>query len=163
MDHAGAAAKIIRENRYLTLATAGSDGPWAAPLAYTVEGHDLIFYSATSSRHCQHLNENPSGSISIFNSTEPSSVVDGVQAYVTVSIVGPSDLPAIMERYFINSFPNPEERKAWVRPASDFKGDAPQRFYRMALREINKPDPDSQKIDRRIQVDLERVKELISR
>jgi len=43
----------------MTLATQGTDGPWAAALFYAPDGDDLVFLSAPSSRHGRDLAREP--------------------------------------------------------------------------------------------------------
>jgi uncharacterized protein YhbP (UPF0306 family) len=157
------AAAIIAANRYLTLATTGPDGPWASPLAFTIEpDFSLIFYSATESRHCQNIAANPQVAGAIFDSTSPSNDADGVQFTGRCGEVAENELAAVMERYFSQSFPDPEIRKRWLRPIADFQHPAPQRFYRIIIERLFKPDPASTKIDQRLELDIAGVGRLCS-
>ena len=45
----------LRTHRVATVATNGSDGPWAAAVFYASDGFDLYFLSSPSSRHCRNL------------------------------------------------------------------------------------------------------------
>jgi uncharacterized protein YhbP (UPF0306 family) len=164
MDHEAVAAEILRSNRYLTLATADKDGaPWAAPLAYVIDRNgDLLYYSAIETRHGRHIRENPLAACAVFDSSRSSDEVDGVQFSAQVSEVLEDDLFIAMELYFERAFPDPTVRSHWMRPVGDFVGDAPQRFYRIRIVEISKPDPASVKIDRRIQLDTSRVRALLA-
>ena len=45
----------LRAHRVATVATNGSDGPWAAAVFYATDGFDLYFLSSPSSRHCRNL------------------------------------------------------------------------------------------------------------
>ena len=156
------AAKIILGNRYLTLATMGVEGPWAAPLAYTVDlDLTFIFYSALESQHCKNIAVNSIVSGAIFDSREPSDTADGVQFLGVAQIVDSSLLSAVMQRYFTKSFPDPEVRKKWARPVIDFQGSAVQRFYRITPHQFFKPDPDSTKIDRRISLSVEALRQFV--
>ena len=71
---------ILRENRYLTLATTDGAAPWAAPLAYVVDD-DLALYvvSATTSRHARDIAANPRVSVAVFDSHQPPLTGRGVQ------------------------------------------------------------------------------------
>ncbi|HEX8622803.1 MAG TPA: pyridoxamine 5'-phosphate oxidase family protein [Allosphingosinicella sp.] len=163
MSNESAAANILKSNRYLTLATVGSDGPWASPLAYTIEpDSSLVFYSARDSRHCENISHNPQVSGAVFDSREPSDTADGVQFVGTVEEVSDADLARVMERYFRLSFPDPEVRARWNRPEGDFKGQAPQRYYRIKIDRIYKPDPTSTLVDRRVEIDFNTVHALLS-
>lgn len=48
-------ADYLAAHHVMTLATQGSDGPWAAALFYAIDGDELIFLSSPSSRHCRDL------------------------------------------------------------------------------------------------------------
>ncbi len=125
---------IIRDNRYLTLATANKKGEaWASPLAYAYDEKENLFYfySARTSRHCLNIAENSKASACIFNSTLPSSCADGLQFDATVQAVVPERLEKTMDFYFRASFPDAKERAEWIRPIEDFSSKAPQAFYQI--------------------------------
>ena len=46
---------FLARHHVMTLATQGSEGPWAAALFYVRDGDDLIFLSSPTSRHCRDL------------------------------------------------------------------------------------------------------------
>lgn len=137
---------------------ATSDGitPWVAPLAYVVEpNYSFIYYSAVEARHSQHIKKTPSVACAIFDSRASSDKADGVQFSATVSELLPNELGSAMALYFEQSFPDPNIRQRWIRPTEDFMGASAQRFYRITPKDIFTLDLTSQKIDRRIQVNLE--------
>jgi uncharacterized protein YhbP (UPF0306 family) len=153
------AAQIIRENRYLTLATGDTDGPWAAPLAYTVEpDFSLVFYTAQEARHTLHISRDERVAGAIFNSTLPSDTVDGIQFRGVCGAVADRELEAVMDRYFTASFPDAAARQRWSRPEADFTGSAPQKFFRIVFTELGKIDPQSTEVDRRITLDINLVR-----
>ena len=50
------ARKIIRENRYMTLASGEGETVWIAPLAYAVDAdYNFYWYSAIGAIHSQHI------------------------------------------------------------------------------------------------------------
>lgn len=152
------AAKIIKENRYLTLATCQNGTPWAAPVAYTVEpDFAFVFYTALEAKHTRHLIDNPIVGGAIYNSTLSSNLAIGVQFQGHCTEVPAEQLKPLMERYFRLSFPDLEDRAQWNRPVEDFVGEAPQRFFRIRLQEIGTGDPLSAKIDRRVALDIQQV------
>lgn len=53
------ALAYLEEHRVMTLATAGSQGPWAAAVFYASQGFDLYFLSAKQTRHVRDLTLNP--------------------------------------------------------------------------------------------------------
>jgi uncharacterized protein YhbP (UPF0306 family) len=155
MDVIETTLRILLSQRYLSLGTVGNGQPWVCALAYTVEPDlSFVFYSARDSIHCQNLYKNPGVAGAIFDSSAPSDVADGLQFQGTASEVEESELQAVMNRYFETSFPDPAIRSKWQRPAADFLGAAPQRFYRIRPRELFKLDTTSTIIDRRAEVDM---------
>jgi uncharacterized protein YhbP (UPF0306 family) len=48
-------ADYLAGHNVMTLATQGSDGPWAAAVFYASEGSSLVFLSSPTSRHCCNL------------------------------------------------------------------------------------------------------------
>lgn len=52
-------ADYLERHRVMTLATAGSDGPWAAAVFYVNVGSTLYFLSSPSSRHSRNLMQDP--------------------------------------------------------------------------------------------------------
>ena len=155
-------AKILASNRYLTLATSGWSGKsWASPLAYTIEpDFSLLFYSARNSIHSTNISKRSRVAGAIFDSTEPSDTVDGLQFLGRAAEFSgnSAELSAAMDRYFRQSFPDAAVRAKWVRPVSDFEGRAPQRFYRIELADLFTIDPASTKVDRRLRLDVRSVK-----
>ena len=117
----------------------------------------LYWFSALEAKHSQHINGNPSVAVAIFNSTEPSDTVDGLQMIGIATGVGLVDLPSVADHYWHSSFPDSKVRARWQRPNDDFRDSAPQRFYKFEPRKVFKVDPDSTKIDRRLLVDLTAV------
>lgn len=158
MDQITLAANLLRANRYLTLATAGRSGPWASPLAFTVEpDFSLVFYSAVESIHCKNLSKDDRVSGAIFDSTSGSDDADGLQFSGRGAEVREKDIDGVMQRYFEMSFPDSSVRQRWLRPREDFLGKAPQRFYRISISDLFKLDPNSSKVDRRLELDVKRV------
>ena len=152
-EHTEKTIRIIRDNRYLTLAVASGDDVWASPLAYVCDSEfKFYWYSAVSARHSILLTKNPKVAVAIFNSQEPSDSADGVQMHGQAFQLPEADLERVIQIYFEQSFLDPKERARWVRPKSDFLGNAPQRFYYFQPDSVFKCDPESRCIDRRIEV-----------
>ena len=55
----GRALRYLRQHNVASLATSGSDGPWAAAVFYVSDGFTLYFLSSPTSRHCQNLARDP--------------------------------------------------------------------------------------------------------
>lgn len=155
------AREIITGNRYLSLATTDKQTPWCSPLAYVVEAdYSLIYYSAVNSVHSQNIAQDPFIAAAIFDSHAASDTADGIQLSGIVETVKEPDLKAVMNLYFEKSFPDVAVRIKWLRPVADFMGLAPQRFYRIKPQRMFKLDPNSLKIDRRLEIDLGLLKKL---
>ena len=79
-DLAALTQTIIRENKYLTLATAGR-APWAAPLYYCSDAKTRFWViSRPGSCHIRHITKNNRVAFAIFDSHAPEGTGNGVQA-----------------------------------------------------------------------------------
>lgn len=152
------AANIIATNRFLTLATADADGPWAAPINYVIgPGHNLHFYSAQKSRHSLAIGDATDVAAAIFNSQASSSDVDGLQLQAHCSLLRGDDLADVYEHYFRVNFAAPEEREWWIRPISAFDVGGMWAFYRLEIQNLWVIDFESmerERLDSRVDVDL---------
>lgn len=119
---------ILRRNRYLVLSTAGSAGPWIAPLEYMID-EDLSFYvfSTDDSRHVRDLDAHPNVAVAVFEleqreySPEASFTLNGVQMEAVARRVRQADYtPEIVAAIDALRPPMP--------PYSVFKIE-PRRFY----------------------------------
>lgn len=155
------AAKIIKTNRYLTIATYDREGVWCSPLNYVVgPGEHLVFYSAHDARHSKAIGKSGKVSGAIFNSAAPSSEVDGLQFAGTCQVLKRESLEAAHEHYFRVNFANEEERQYWYRDVAKFSEGAKHRFYGIELREIYVIDFDSieaERLDQRVRVHIDDV------
>jgi uncharacterized protein YhbP (UPF0306 family) len=150
------AAKMVTENRYLTLSTASTNGPWATPINYVV-GPDkyLHFYSARKSRHSQDIGESSDVAGAIFNSQAASEDVDGLQFAGRCSVLHGEELATVHEYYFKVNFP-PETRDWWLRPVSAFDEGGTWAFYRLDFQGLWVIDFESierERLDSRLVVD----------
>lgn len=156
------AARIIVGNRYMTLATARDDEPWASAVAYAWNADlEFVWFSATTAVHSENAAVNPKAVAAIFNSTEPSDTVNGVQTRGSIDIVDGPDLQSVMDHYFAQSFPDRASREKWQRPRESFLGDQPLRFYRLTADELWVLDETFTDFDRRRPVDLKELKALL--
>lgn len=74
------ARDIIKNNIYLTLATADSK-PWAASLYYQTDNKlNFYFVSPINSLHSKHIQKNSIVSFTIFDSHQPKNKGNGIQA-----------------------------------------------------------------------------------
>jgi len=62
-----------------TLATTGSDGPWASAVFYVSDGYTLYFLSSPSTRHCRNLKDDPRVAVTIQDDCSGWREIKGVQ------------------------------------------------------------------------------------
>jgi uncharacterized protein YhbP (UPF0306 family) len=164
MSPASRAAKMITENRYLTLSTASSDGPWAAPVNYAIgPGRHLHYYSARKARHSHDVGESSDVAAAIFNSQATAADVDGLQFAARCSVLHGDELATVHQYYFGVTL-TPEERDWWLRPVSAFDEGGTWAFYRLDIQGLWVIDFESierERLDGRIQVDLEEMWERV--
>lgn len=79
------AKEIIKNNQYMVLATAGSDGKaWVSPVTYVYDSDfKLFFISKAQSRHIQNLKKNSFLSVAIFDSHQDFGEGCGLQIEAT--------------------------------------------------------------------------------
>ncbi|GIJ31544.1 pyridoxamine 5'-phosphate oxidase family protein [Micromonospora sediminimaris] len=156
------AVKLLRSNRYFTLATCADGVPWAAPINYVLgPGPVLHFYSTPTARHSRHIAAMPTVAGAVFDSTAVGDDVDGMQFVARCAEVTASELADVSEHYFRTNFTDPEERDWWYRPPEAFHGDGTWRFYRLDLTEVYLIDLEAfveTQVDTRVQVDLDRLR-----
>lgn len=161
------AAKMIKQNRYLTLGTADDVGPWVAPINYVIgPGAHLHFYSASNARHSVALARKSLCSGAIFDSRAASEDVDGLQFEATCDVVEDPDLEPVHSHYFEVNFADPAVRKWWYRPPGAFGAEGIWRFYRITLSALYVIDFESitkERVDRRVDVALDDMWEIIGR
>ncbi len=139
------AKKIIRNNIYLTLSTAGKDGnPWAAPLFYCLDDkYNFYFISQLASLHVKHILESPKVAFSIFDSHQPEGSGNGIQGFGKAVELKDDEIDNALKWYrtsFIEYIPG------------YFKGDS-YRIFKLVPKEVYILDPDAQ-IDQRVKVKL---------
>jgi len=102
---------LLEENRIMTLATFGEDGPWAAPVIYAWETHStsiaLYFMSRLSTRHVRHCLDAPRVAVAIHpNETRP---LRGLQAEGRVEMLRGKEALRVI-RIYIRRFPRAKKR-----------------------------------------------------
>lgn len=64
--------EVIRENRYLALSTTDGTEPWIATIEYIRdEAGSFYFFSTTDSRHAQHIEQNATVAVAIWDKDQP--------------------------------------------------------------------------------------------
>lgn len=99
---------FLARHHVMTLATQGSEGPWAAALFYVRDGDDLIFLSSPASRHCRDLALQPNCAATIQPEAANWRDIQGVQIEGHASELPVGQLAAAQARY--------GERFPFVRP-----------------------------------------------
>jgi uncharacterized protein YhbP (UPF0306 family) len=125
-------AAYLGAHRAMTLATQGSDGPWAAAVFYAVDGDDLFFMSSPTSRHCRNLALEPRCAAAIHSEADDWRAIKGIQLE---GIVG--ELPA-QERARAQSLYDerfPFARPA-IAPAAIVRALARVRWYRLRIERL---------------------------
>ncbi len=79
------AAQYLLDHHVMTLATQGSDGPWAAAVFYAPDGDDLIFLSSPNTRHCRDLASQPRCAATIQSDAQDWRSIRGIQLEGAVS------------------------------------------------------------------------------
>ncbi|MFF5308788.1 pyridoxamine 5'-phosphate oxidase family protein [Streptomyces massasporeus] len=160
------AAKMIRENRFFTLATQGVDGVWAAPINYVLgENAELYFYSAADARHSRHIGDQALVAGAVFNSTATSEEVDGLQFAATCITLDGDELERVSEYYFQVNFPDEVDREWWYRPAAEFAPGATWRFYKLQFTDVFVIDFESveeSRVDKRVRIDLQDLSSVLA-
>ena len=161
-DRARKSLSIIKSNRYMVLSTCKDTSPWVAPLAYAFDT-DLRFYwySATHSRHSEQIAANGKVAVAIFDSRLESDEVDGLQMEGRAFEVEEANVASVSKLYWDQSFPDAKLRARWMRALTDFIPPAIQRFYCFEPQRIWKVDPRSLKIDKRLEVPLSEIRQIL--
>lgn len=153
------AKEIIKGNRFLSLATCNAQGEvWATPLSYSTDDNfNFYITTATDSIHVEHIKENPYVAFSIFDSNRRVSDIDGVQIKGIMGEVERDKLPEIVTQYYLQVFPDLDERLEWETSWEHFtKDDFPvYRFFQIVPTEIYKRDTSTDEVDRRVSIDIE--------
>jgi uncharacterized protein len=74
-----ATAEYLAQHHVMTLATQGSEGPWAAALFYVRDGDGLIFLSSSTTRHCRDLALQPRCAATIQSEVDDWRAIQGIQ------------------------------------------------------------------------------------
>lgn len=81
------ALEFIAAHHVMTLATHGTDGPWAAAVFYASDGFDLYFVSTPRALHSRHLAANPVAAAAIQAECADWREIKGVQMAGTVAML----------------------------------------------------------------------------
>lgn len=90
---------FLGEHHVMTLATVGSDGPWAAAVFYAHDDLKLYFLSSPTSRHAQHLAADPRVAATIQRDYDDWPGIRGLQLSGTARAVAPEDEARVRDLY----------------------------------------------------------------
>jgi uncharacterized protein YhbP (UPF0306 family) len=93
------ALDYMGSKKTLTLATCGSDGPWAATLTYVNDEADVFVWTRPSSSTARHVDENPTVAFAIDEYTEDWRDTKGIQARGHCSVVEGEDLAKVADLF----------------------------------------------------------------
>jgi nitroimidazol reductase NimA-like FMN-containing flavoprotein (pyridoxamine 5'-phosphate oxidase superfamily) len=143
-DLAVAARRIVDANRYMTLATADSDGnPWASPVWYAHEGYtDFLWVSRPEARHSRNLASHPGLAIVIFDSTVPAGAGQAVYVEAVAEELDGAERARAIEVFSRRS----QAHGAGEWREADVVAPAPHRLYRARASEHFVLDPHDQRI-----------------
>jgi uncharacterized protein YhbP (UPF0306 family) len=89
------AVQYLAAHRVATLATSGSDGPWASAVFYVNDGLDLLFLSSPKSRHMRNIASSGAAAAAVEEDYSDWREIQGVQLEGTVrTLIGPDALAA---------------------------------------------------------------------
>ncbi|MET0810612.1 MAG: pyridoxamine 5'-phosphate oxidase family protein [Thermoleophilaceae bacterium] len=77
----------LGSQKTLTLATSGSDGPWAATLTYVNDGPTIYVWTRPNSTTARHIDENPTTAFAIDEYTEDWRQTKGIQGRAGSAVV----------------------------------------------------------------------------
>ena len=127
------ARRLLAENSYLTLATAGADGaPWASPVWFAARQlEEFVWASKPGARHSRNIAENARVSLVVFDSSRAPG--DGSALYVSADaeLVGDSTFEDALAVYNARSL----ERGLSLWDSSNLRAPARHRLYRAVARE----------------------------
>jgi nitroimidazol reductase NimA-like FMN-containing flavoprotein (pyridoxamine 5'-phosphate oxidase superfamily) len=130
-DHTAVIARaIVDANRYMTLATADSDGrPWACPVFYAAADYSEFYWiSALGATHSRNLAQRPQISIVIFDSGVPEGTGQAVYMSATAEQVPADELVRGLAVY-----PGPAEPGWPPLTLAQLQAPAPHRLYRATV------------------------------
>lgn len=93
------ALDYLGSKKTLTLATSGSDGPWAATLTYVNDDADVFVWTRPNSSTAQHIEENPTVAFAIDEYTEDWRETKGIQARGECTVVLGEDIARVADLF----------------------------------------------------------------
>jgi len=145
------AKAIIKENKYMVIATSDKSGrPWANPVFYAYDDkYDFYFLSAIDSVHAKNIIANFKVSIVIFDSKQKVGSSEAVQIEGSASIVKKENLERVIRIYSENLFPSSKMEHTERYNPKDYDEPSEFRFFKVTPAKIYVTG-----VDRRVEVDL---------
>lgn len=128
IDTVAVAARLLVANRYMTIATAGTDGrPWVSPVWYApASATALLWVSDPTTRHSRNIAARPQVAIVIFDSTVPEGAAEALYLEGTAQQLGGDQLEEAIATFSARSQACGD--RAWT--AADVLPPAGLRVYR---------------------------------
>lgn len=157
---------LIMGNEYLSLATSQDDKPWSSPIFYLLD-QDLNFYfsSPRSTLHVRHIAANQHVSLSIYDSHDHPDDVDWVKIDGIAQEVPTQYTEQVLEWYMHKRYPDEQQRLENRIVLEDMlPPNGAHGLYVIQTKAIYTLDLTAQDFstDRRVAVDLNRVRELLA-
>jgi nitroimidazol reductase NimA-like FMN-containing flavoprotein (pyridoxamine 5'-phosphate oxidase superfamily) len=162
--HNKRAAEIVKEIKYITIASVSADGqPWNTPV-YSAFDKDLNFYwfSDKNSQHSQNVRGNNKVLLVIYDSTVPEGTGEGVYVKATVSELNEPEAILAAKAVLDERVGKEKERNA-----ENYMGDAVLRGYKATAMQVWMNDDDKDENgnyvrDIRVEVPLDELKERLT-
>ncbi len=144
-DLVQSAKDIIKNNLYLTLATAEGNSPWVAPLYFCVDSsYNFYFVSEIDTKHARDIQINPEVAFAIFDSHSEVGKGSGIQGSGNVQIVKDEEVASELANYHTDFIKLTPEM---------LKGSAPYRLFKLVPDKIFVLDSEA-KPSKRVEVTL---------
>lgn len=144
VNHRELVETVIEENRYLALSTTDGTNPWVAPVEYIWSEGAFYFFSTTTARHSEHVEENDTVGVAIWSPEQPAeyspdltTTLNGVQIRGTVTKVPNDECPPTVAGAA-------EELESVMPPYATYRID-PERMYAPVVEDG---------VNKRIEVDM---------
>lgn len=145
------ARHLIDQAKYMVIATSDKHCmPWAAPVFFAYDDKfNLYFISAVDSKHAENISRNPYVAVSIFDSSQPIGMSEGIQIEGKTSVVERSKLKGVIDVYSSRLFRNSNIPDTSRYNESEYSGASEFRFFKIEVVQAYVTG-----VDRRVKVDL---------
>mgnify|MGYP001452983831 CR=1 FL=1 len=92
-DFAQNARDILKNNKYISVATADDDGPWIVPLHFSYEKGVITWESFPQTKHSEQLKDNPKIGFLVYDSSEDDTSAQALYGRAAVeSVSDPNEI-----------------------------------------------------------------------